>query len=177
MILILIHTHAQWPTTAHLLNQSAPRKHNQERKTHKPLRTPWISQRICQPCLSCYFDYRINKSLAAGSASLALSTWSWRTRCAKDHGLKKILFTHKSTSSQNPIIWPLGVRYHKDWYKLHLSKYKLQSKLSNNSKRLGTNAFPGPVRDSATWDKLSGERYLSGYVWQFFFVLAGTGWT
>ena len=88
-----------------------------------------------------------------------------------------ILFTHKSTSSENPIIWPLGVRYHKYWYKLHLSKYKLQSKLSNNSKRLGTNAFPGPVRDSATWDKLSGERYLSGYVWQFFFVLAGTGWT
>ena len=86
---VRIHAHAQWPTTAHLLSQSAPRKPNQERKSHKPLRTPWISQRICQPCLSCYFDYRINKSLAAGSASLALSTWSWGTRCAKDRGFLK----------------------------------------------------------------------------------------
>ena len=37
------------------------RKAQSRRKAHKPLRTSWISHKLCLPCLiiiqSCYFDY------------------------------------------------------------------------------------------------------------------------
>ena len=40
-------------------------KAHQEKNAHKPLRTSWISLKMCLPCLiirkSCYFDDRINK--------------------------------------------------------------------------------------------------------------------
>ena len=47
------------------------------KKSHKPLRTSWILQKMFRPCLiivqSCYFDYRINKSFAYSRCMICVS--------------------------------------------------------------------------------------------------------
>ena len=77
-----------------LLSQSASRKHDQENKAHKPLRTSVTSQlspKMCLPCLrlsvclfvfvclfvsaikSCYFHYRINKACTCSRCVICVS--------------------------------------------------------------------------------------------------------
>ena len=86
--------------TIKILNYSPPqfacsanqRPKSTTKKTHKPLRTSWFSEK----CL--VFDNHKNLilTLAAWSAFLALFTWSPRTTCAKDHRLfKKSLPTNQ----------------------------------------------------------------------------------
>ena len=84
-----------------ILNYSPPQfacsanqrpKSTTKKKTHKPLRTSWFSEK----CL--VFDNHKNLilTLAAWSAFLALFTWSPRTTYAKDHRLfKKSLPTNQ----------------------------------------------------------------------------------
>ena len=82
---------------------------SRKKRAHIPLRTLWISQKLCSPCLKiikyCYFDYRLNKPFACSRDAVwsrALFTWSRLTTCAKDYGLFLVLITHKSTRSE---IW------------------------------------------------------------------------
>ena len=60
-----------------LPSQSASRKHNQEKKAHKPLHTSWISQKMHQSCLiiiqSCYSDCRINKPFTRSRCAFCIS--------------------------------------------------------------------------------------------------------
>ena len=84
---------------------------------HLKMRTSWISQKMCLPCLiiirSCH---RINKPrsvicVLCGSVHLILSSTH-----AKDHGLF-ILITHKSKRSENPITWcDERVITKRDWF-------------------------------------------------------------
>ena len=81
-----------WPTvwfTWTPRDQSFPAQpistHNAQsrKKAHKPLRTPWISQKKCLPYLtiiqSCYFDYRMNQDFAFPRCVICVScfrfTW------------------------------------------------------------------------------------------------------
>ena len=68
------------------------RKAQSRKKAHKPLRTSWISQKMCPPCLiiiqSCYCDYRINETFRMFSPLnlfLVLFTWPQRSTRAKDY--------------------------------------------------------------------------------------------
>ena len=48
-----------------------------KKKTHKPLRTSWISRKMCPPRLiiiqSCYFDYRIDKPFTCSRCVICVS--------------------------------------------------------------------------------------------------------
>ena len=64
-----------WPEFACSANQRP--KSTVKKKAHKPLRTSWIPQKMCLPCLiivqSCYFHYRINKPFACSRCLICVS--------------------------------------------------------------------------------------------------------
>ena len=68
-----------------MLSQSAPKKHNQEKKPTN-LCAPWISPKNVSIIQSCYFDYRINKLFACSRCVICVF-WSRPTTRAKDHRL------------------------------------------------------------------------------------------
>ena len=111
-------------------SQSASQKHNQEKKSHIPLRTsqisilvggvgkrPWergwqISRKMCPSCLiiiqPCYFDYGINKPFTCSCCVICIScaVHVISTYYVRKGSLAFFTFiTQKSSRLENPIIW------------------------------------------------------------------------
>ena len=69
-----------------LHSQSAPEKHNQEKKPTNLCVLREFLEQMCRPCLIVVKSYFYFSQLpAACSAFCALFTWSRRTTCAKDY--------------------------------------------------------------------------------------------
>ena len=97
-----------WSQFACSANQH-PKSTIKKKKSHKPLRISWISNRefspeMYLPCLiiiqSCYFDYRI-KTVRTLSLRFVLCSLDLEELRAQ----RIISATHKSTRSENPITW------------------------------------------------------------------------
>ena len=95
----------------YLLSQSASRKHNHKNKAHKPLRTSYLSPKMCLPCLiiikSCYFDIRMDKPFPCSRCVICVSgsVLLISTFYVRKGSWAFFLITHKSTRSENPMPW------------------------------------------------------------------------
>ena len=76
------------------------RKAQSRKKAHKPLRTSWISQKMCLPCLIIIHTARSRCDLRFVLCSRDLDV----LRAQRIIGFF-ILITHKSARSENPITW------------------------------------------------------------------------
>ena len=113
--------HLNHVTGVCLLSQLAHEKHklSRKKKVHIPLRTTWISQKMCLPCLiiikACVFLTiewtNLSHVLTVWSVFRALLAWSRRTTYTKDHRLFYLDYTHKSMKSEN-LIWS---SQHRGW--------------------------------------------------------------
>ena len=109
-----IHKHKQTytPTSVHtskllVLEFAYPAKqHNQEKQTHRPLHTSWISQTNVVIIQLCYFDCRQTFHMFSLS-DLRFVLWSLDldVPCAQRIMGFFISITHKSLRSENPLAW------------------------------------------------------------------------